>query len=225
MILYKYGIINKYTLSSLNSKKIWMSKPGKFNDPYEFKLKRIDKNNLHLVKGLQKIKDDNPKIQDDEKLIDIVISHYQKEIENFGVACFSESNNDMLMWSHYADNHFGLCLGFDVGENPGEKGFYKINYSTDYPEIDLENIWHKDGLMKILYTKGKAWEYEKEWRLITTDGDVLLPYTADLVEVVFGNRTTPNDIELVKSILSKDNINFFQAIINSDNYLIDIEPF
>ena len=27
---------------------------------------------------------------------------------NFGVSCFSSKCDDILMWSHYADNHFGL---------------------------------------------------------------------------------------------------------------------
>jgi hypothetical protein len=28
--------------------------------------------------------------------------------------CFSRTSSNILMWSHYGDNHKGICLGFDV---------------------------------------------------------------------------------------------------------------
>lgn len=35
---------------------------------------------------------------------------------NSAVACFSEINDDFLMWSHYASGHSGVCLEFEVAE-------------------------------------------------------------------------------------------------------------
>jgi hypothetical protein len=42
------------------------------------------------------------------------------------------------------------------------KDFNDIIYTVLYPNIDLENILHKDGLMKVLWIKGLEWQYEKE---------------------------------------------------------------
>ena len=50
------------------------------------------------------------------------IDGFRKEIErisdiffrNSATACFSEINNDFLMWSHYATNHSGICLEYDL---------------------------------------------------------------------------------------------------------------
>ena len=41
-----------------------------------------------------------------------------KFLENSHTSCFSESNNDFLMWSHYASKHSGICLEFTL-ENSG----------------------------------------------------------------------------------------------------------
>jgi hypothetical protein len=37
-------------------------------------------------------------------------------LKNSSVACFSESCDNFLMWSHYANGHRGVCLEFDIKE-------------------------------------------------------------------------------------------------------------
>jgi hypothetical protein len=38
----------------------------------------------------------------------------QKFLENSYTTCFSATNNDFLMWSHYASKHSGICLEFTI---------------------------------------------------------------------------------------------------------------
>jgi hypothetical protein len=40
-----------------------------------------------------------------------------KFLENSYATCFSETNNDFLMWSHYASKHSGICLEFSLENN------------------------------------------------------------------------------------------------------------
>jgi hypothetical protein len=67
----------------------------------------------------------------------------------------------VLQWSHYADRHKGICLGFDV--SGGQEKFGRVAYVIDrfpFPEkLDVDFSW------KLLTTKSKDWEYEKEWRI------------------------------------------------------------
>jgi hypothetical protein len=42
-----------------------------------------------------------------------------------GLLCFSESWDHLLMWSHYANKHQGICLGFDVDD----KFVARVKYS------------------------------------------------------------------------------------------------
>lgn len=39
--------------------------------------------------------------------------HTERITEQIGVLCLSGVKNDILMWSHYADAHRGICLEFD----------------------------------------------------------------------------------------------------------------
>lgn len=38
-------------------------------------------------------------------------------LNNSSISCFSETNHDFLMWSHYASSHSGICLEFEVTED------------------------------------------------------------------------------------------------------------
>lgn len=40
----------------------------------------------------------------------------QKFLQNSYVSCFSEKNDDFLMWSHYGSKHTGICLEFHLNE-------------------------------------------------------------------------------------------------------------
>jgi hypothetical protein len=35
-------------------------------------------------------------------------------IKNIGVLCFSKDNADILIWSHYSNNHKGICFQYDA---------------------------------------------------------------------------------------------------------------
>jgi hypothetical protein len=123
----------------------------------------------------------------------------------WGLLCFSEEKTDVLQWSHYAERHKGICLGFNVTGGQGKFG--RVQYVTErfpIPEtLDLSFSW------KLLSTKSKVWEYEREWRVFLelTDGvwnesagRVL--YFADfgselaLQEVILGaaNKTSVSDV-------------------------------
>jgi len=89
---------------------------------------------------------------------------YKAEVaRRWGVLCFSEDKSDVLQWSHYADRHQGMCLGFDV--SGAQAKFGRVTYVIDrfpFPEkekLDVDFTW------KLLTTKSKEWEYEKEWRV------------------------------------------------------------
>ena len=54
---------------------------------------------------------------------------------NVGIRCFSATYNNILMWSHYADGHRGLCIEFDAKEllkrDFGE--IIKVRYRRNMP--------------------------------------------------------------------------------------------
>ena len=83
-----------------------------------------------------------------------------------GFQCFSRNWKNPLLWSHYADKHRGICLGFDVQDDVVKP----VTYTEDRLEIDandLADISEEDGaklMEKLLWTKYLDWKYEEEVR-------------------------------------------------------------
>jgi hypothetical protein len=95
-------------------------------------------------------------------------------------ACsFSERNDSILMWSHYADNHKGFCVEYDLSTVPVDHQFcstlFPIIYSNalynstplivDWIEQARDN-WNPFFPLLGFIHKAEDWRYEKEWRLL-----------------------------------------------------------
>jgi len=83
------------------------------------------------------------------------------------ISSFSELNDSLLLWSHYADEHKGICIEYDIVNEPSEiRAFLlPIIYSDTIHKVGFfEDL---SALKKIGSTliKAKDWEYEQEWRL------------------------------------------------------------
>jgi len=87
-----------------------------------------------------------------------------------GFIAFSESWSVPTMWAHYADNHKGVCLGFDlpIYRDASTKYADKIDYVDELIEMDekvLNDTVYNQKMHDIAKkTKGIHWQYEQEWR-------------------------------------------------------------
>jgi len=100
------------------------------------------------------------------------------------VACFSERWDSVLMWSHYADAHKGVCFEFDM---PDDSRFANVRYSNKRSVLDVEAITEvvlaydylglsvDPGDPKLIQRvlspflrKSLDWKYEKEIRCLTS---------------------------------------------------------
>ena len=79
--------------------------------------------------------------------------------DNYGLLCFSRDWTDPVLWSHYADKHRGMCLGFDVAEQL----LLPVAYETERPPFPPELT--EEFAKPLLSTKYKGWGYEKEARV------------------------------------------------------------
>lgn len=116
---------------------------------------------------------------------------WKHEVSNtFGLMCFSESWRSPLLWSHYAEKHRGLCLGFDV---PDAK-VVTVRYLKGRFEINLDAL-NELTITRFLTSKFAEWSYEKERRLFTNltemdavDGNYYIEMSEELFlrEVIVG---------------------------------------
>jgi hypothetical protein len=79
------------------------------------------------------------------------------------------------MWSHYADNHRGICLEFGTDVRLFASAL-EVTYRSDYPKW-APNLVGDSGA-DILLTKSDDWKYEREFRIIGLGQDVQRPFDA-----------------------------------------------
>ncbi len=123
---------------------------------------------------------------------------FRKNAKNdVGILCFSERPDDILLWSHYADSHRGVCFGFSVADDPlFAHEIAKVTYQTDFPICDYFD--QPEDVERIAFsTKLAQWSYEAEWRVIQVRiGRGEGPYQfapATLRDVILGSEISPSD--------------------------------
>lgn len=182
--LYKYRSLNEYTLESLKESYVYASSPLDFNDIFDCR-NNINYGNIELYKNealrnishfsYEKLPLDNEIYQ--KYFIAKTIHGFEYMTNSSRIACFSETNKSNLMWSHYSENHTGICIEYDYTKNKKiTNHIFPVNYinkpintiELKNPDINNYNSEYELDILISALTKSKEWEYEKEWRFIIT---------------------------------------------------------
>lgn len=141
------------------------------------------------------------------KIFKVIRDHFTVDT---GIICTSTDWTSPLMWAHYARNHTGVCLGFDVRADLPLPVFYepeRVRTLLDESK-PLYGI-SQETLQTILRTKYSAWAYEKEWRLFAklthrdpVTGFYYVDFGPDMIlrEVIVGARCKRSVGAIAKSI-------------------------
>lgn len=128
-----------------------------------------------------------------------------------GILCFSENWTNPVQWSHYADHHKGVCLGFEVRPQL----LRKVLYFEERQRIEDLSRFMADGRMThdwmegVICTKFSHWAYEQEHRafvaLDPTDHENGLHFQKfnddlTLAEVIVGPLSTVTRAQLDKAL-------------------------
>jgi len=156
-------------------------------------------------------------------------SQLQAKVNKTGVLCLSATDSNILLWSHYAAGHKGLCLKFAATKyTPFFSLAQCVDYSQEYPQIDLLAS-PEEQVNAFLRTKAIDWKYEEEWRIIDHDkgpGNQVFPEEM-LVGVIFGVLMKEEDKEAVNTWLQerKHPVPLYQASVASDSFSLRIDPY
>lgn len=164
-IVFKYLDIEgaKAMLSSSN---LQFTNATKLNDPFDCHPGLID---------FSKITSERAKGWGREDTILMDAELYRRNYERAWICCLSKVRDSILMWTFYAKNHTGVCIGLDI-----EKIQLHIDYMlgtmvlNDCWEVEYRNIIDKpdfyskskDYFSYQLKTKAREWEYEQEVRML-----------------------------------------------------------
>jgi len=134
-----------HALSNIEKRRVKIAELSKLNDPFEWAAPAFHS-------------------RDDRWAMDATKKAMGEQV---GIICFSANWRNPVQWSHYAEHHKGICLGFEVAD----EHLTPITYQADRPEIkslaamrragDLSEDW----LKRMLCIKFDHWAYEEEHRV------------------------------------------------------------
>lgn len=106
-----------------------------------------------------------------QSLEEELLQRYDRGIVSFGARATCP-----LMWSHYGDQHNGICAGYSVPPE-AESSLHKISYggsrkvlASDVAVMDNDVDARRRVDEAVLLRKAASWGYEREWRLVGKRG-------------------------------------------------------
>lgn len=247
--IYKYENFTVQSLRNLKSQSLYFGSPKNFNDPYDCALNAEvsipTDEEIKAVRAHYLRQDDLPlqgrrqlEAMNSIQLKEVVIrgarhladQQAEKFLSERGVTCFSEINDDLLMWSHYGGKYKGYCLEFATDYEPFQK-LRKVKYVTEMPRIDAAAFILRedyDQYLDLYCTKSVAWSYEKEWRAIHNVAGTSFTYPSEaLLGVYFGPDIDQDCLEIVCLILAGQNehVSFSKGVRSQQHFKVEFQSF
>lgn len=247
--LYKYEAFNTTSLTNLKKQIVYFGSPMGFNDPYDCSLTpQIDSPDSNGIESIRQAylstrqpsselrnKFESMAAEDFKQLLHrsahAVLKNLTDDIlQNKGVTCFSEKNDDLLMWSHYGGRYKGFCLEFSTQAKLFERA-NKVRYVKAPPRINLVELVPDpviDPIQVFFCSKSNAWNYESEWRCFHQQAGTEYGYPAEaLTGIYFGPDIDQQSIEIVCLILKGQNqkIRYWRGKRSTSEFRVLFEEF
>lgn len=159
--------------------------------------------------------------------------NFKETSKRWRIYCLTPLPDSTLMWSHYAENHRGICLEFAV-DNEIFGNAREVAYRSEYP-CWLPHDPPDEGMIEVLLTKSDDWKYEKEFRIVarastvnaelpTLPGEHYLALPAGaLRSVIIGCQ---GDFEAISILVAKKapGLPVRRAVRTPNHYRLKIEP-
>jgi hypothetical protein len=258
-VLFHWQVFNEtYLTKTLRDSVIYCSNPAHFNDPWDCKvefntevLSDPHEREKHIQwatelsrrynRGMTEV--DIVRMQEslrtDRVLAETLISRMSREVSTtiaarYRVYCLGPDVNNLLMWAHYANNHKGICLEFNL-RNEVMCSAMGCVYLKEYPAIRAYSRSEDDNL-SIVLAKAEVWSYEMEYRLIAlersagqispnvlmTDNNLLPIPNGALVAVIVGCQGDYDRIKALVASIAPD-VKIKQAVRVANRYELRIE--
>lgn len=232
--LFRYRQDNENTLNEIEGNYIYFSTNEKLNDPFDANHKFInisedlkEINNLYysiisqypnnkVKKYLEKIYKNNP-----NDFRELVLSHMKPFFQKFGIACFSMSQVNMVLWATYANNFQGICIQYNIDL---DKDFFEYIRPVEYVE-KMEKINYLpenefEAQKNLFYKKLEIWKYENELRLVKEESGKHKINPNSIRSIAFGLRVKKEFKEKITKIVSQNNnhIKLYTSELLEDSY-------
>jgi hypothetical protein len=242
-MFFKYQKIDEYCIKNLSENQLYFRDPTKFNDPFdclvfldgkapkEVWIDRImSRNKCDLDTAIEFLdRCIGLKYFETEKDLIYPTEEYYKDVSSYvrdlhgdlkrnsipGVCCFCKDNKNILMWSHYANDHRGICLCFQFSNGWISQNIHKVKYVNEIEPISVFDVDIESKVRDVLYKKFDIWTYEQEYRILLNvnsfEKRVVNFEKTDLKKVIFGLRINRED---ATSVYNNIKINYLNKGIH-----------
>lgn len=156
----------------------------------------------------------------------------------FKLCSFSERVDSTLMWSHYANYHKGFCIEYAIRaaspESYVSRFIYPVIYSDELFNLtehfarsrddhEFNNLYPN----RIALQKAADWAYEREWRLLISNGllDKPQPYPMPKPKHVYlGSKMSPTEEDEMVGICNGLGIPVSRMRLSSSTYKMEAVP-
>lgn len=210
---FRYRSISVNSLSEIATSSFYLANPTTFNDPFDCDFywkenteeERID----HIYSCGKEHDEEGVQLNNLNESKSLLEQKIRKDINELGVACFTTDPINSLMWSHYGDNHKGICIEYKqdgILLNP--ELFRKVAYDRDQKmvwnslDIDKDIELLHSFLQDVVFRKLPEWKYEEEWRLMAIQPkERVCNIPGAVLSVTFGLKCVDIEVEKVINIL------------------------
>jgi hypothetical protein len=227
---------------------IYFARPSSFNDPFDLRpsfslaatperqredfIRMSRKFEPHLSEeerqaAAQLVMETSLSTENIQATTDGIQAMHNMAMNEIGVCCVSASRADVLMWSHYADAHRGVCLEFD-GNGKLMAHAQQISYSEVRVPINSYEDSQDQMTTKSLLTKSAQWKYEDEWRLIRyAKGPGKVKFRPEnLTGIIVGAQADRSVLEAVRAWNKQRTapVQLFRARVSRTHFAVEIDP-
>lgn len=126
--------------------------------------------------------------------------------QKISLCSFTLDNSNSLMWSHYTNNHKGICVEYEDSfskfliSNTDFVGSDSVSYSEIPPTVDIAKD-QKTIINKMLFNKQIEWKYEQEHRIViwSKKNVDFIPFRQNFIKTVYIGAKA--NVELVSKVI------------------------
>lgn len=245
--LYRFANLGTGVEQTIVNSTLWLASPNTFNDPFDANAyltvaaHSTAAQRAYLTKGFKRVglsegqREHRASRMLAAGLLQPTMQRsFHQEMGKLGVCCFAEASaRSTLLWSHYANEHRGVCLVFHTSRAPSVFVMARrVIYSEDLPHIDWINAKTRHNeLFRALYRKAAVWSYESEYRIVLphrASTTLALP-APSLVAIVLGCASSDSDRKCIADLCVRRAANghpairLFKATKASRKYALEVQ--
>lgn len=102
-------------------------------------------------------------------------------LDKYRVFRLAGNCESILLWSHYADAHTGICLGFSA-DNQEFGDAIEVIYAKDLPTLGFFKRGNEANLIAMALTKSDEWKYEHKFRMVSQEPTTVHRLGVDILD-------------------------------------------